>query len=699
MSLVAPISSVVVQDQCPGTESIQVELEKVCAVLERQVEEMVAWTQEVTSTRHAQKTGTRVGHVTKLRLLEIYCHPKSELTKSVQQAGFPAERFTLDDGDLGTPEGRQKLWDIIVQRQPTEVWMAPECGAWGNFSRRNMGRSLTLKQKVEAKRSEQRQHLQLCAEVFRYQMEQGQHFHLEQPVGSEALEQPELCEVKEGTLRTCFDMCVVGNLKSPEGQPMKKRTVVHTTSRRLHELLDARYCPNEHQHQPIVGSYKGPDGWKSLSKWAEKYTSQFARQISKYLRSKGRSVEWPVCWDELLADQSSPTSQHVALVGEVLKRRRLVGKQVAVSVGTEDAERDSERRCSGPRSDRDESELRELFVRVDGQTPRVGVRLLDPGTPLFREIQALCPAFQVKQIEVCRGTDRFRVPRTGTDVTHLGLRQVWILHRNTGEVRCQGPPERWQRLVKRQQVRKTEPARISVTVFGTTLIDAEPATPAVRRRASNSVEEESEVKRPRTAASLPAVVSPETPIGDEPPVAGHPPKAVARHGPAYLGLGKDDQAWIKRVHHRMGHPDVEKMTRFLKHTHADPRIIAGAREYQCDACVESNRGFQSARPSAIHENLGFNALVGMDMVSWTNLKGTAYEFLHVIDEGTLFHMARPSHADAVSQCALFEDMWMSWAGPPRELYVDPGSSFVSEYWVRAMQEHDIRMHVTATDSH
>lgn len=42
---------------------------------------------------------------------------------------------------------------------------------------------------------------------------------------------------------------------------------------------------------------------------------------------------------------------------------------------------------------------------------------------------------------------------------------------------------------------------------------------------------------------------------------------------------------------------------------------------------------------------------------------------------------------------------MLWAGPPQAVYVDPGSSFASEAWLRAMQSHDIRLHMTATDSH
>ena len=326
----------------------------------------------------------------------------------------------------------------------------------------------------------------------------------------------------------------------------------------------------------------------------------------------------------------------------------------------------------------------------------------------------------MKHVEVCRGTERFRVPAPSVQVEGLPLRQTWILHRTSGEIEGLGGPERWQRLSKRQQVRKAGPARLSLTVFGHSHEDmrdpgrSESAAGSGKRLpegAGKDPQPERAEKRVRftDAEAGVQVSSVERPPSDsleaqpdpasEVPIVGHPPKNVARHGPAFLQLGKDDQTWIRQIHHRMGHPDVEKLTRFLKHTHADPRIVAGARDYQCDACLESHRGFRPARPASIHENIGFNALVGMDMVSWTNALGTPFEFLHVIDEGTLFHVARSCGQDAPTQLQTFEEMWMLWAGPPKAMYVDPGSSFASEFWLNAMQSHDIRLNMTAVDSH
>ena len=96
----------------------------------------------------------------------------------------------------------------------------------------------------------------------------------------------------------------------------------------------------------------------------------------------------------------------------------------------------------------------------------------------------------------------------------------------------------------------------------------------------------------------------------------------------------------------------------LKDTHADPHIIAGALEFQCDACSETRQGFSLSKPSAIHSNLGFNEVVGMDKAVWKNDQGTAFSFFHALDEGTLFHLGRLCADDAESQIKCFEELWL-----------------------------------------
>ena len=51
-----------------------------------------------------------------------------------------------------------------------------------------------------------------------------------------------------------------------------------------------------------------------------------------------------------------------------------------------------------------------------------------------------------------------------------------------------------------------------------------------------------------------------------------------------------------------------------------PHVVAAAREFVCDACVESV-GRKHQRPAKLHEAKDFNDLVGMDGFYWSGSKG------------------------------------------------------------------------------
>lgn len=127
------------------------QLEEDLANLERKTQEDYAMNVKSTSVRGTPE-------LCRLDVLEIYCEPESRLTKVCQQLGLKARRFTRADGDLSTSEGRDALWRIIQAENPRNIWVAPECGPWGNFSRLNMSRSSTTRQKILNERNAQHTH-------------------------------------------------------------------------------------------------------------------------------------------------------------------------------------------------------------------------------------------------------------------------------------------------------------------------------------------------------------------------------------------------------------------------------------------------------------------------------------------------------------------------------------------------------------
>jgi len=84
---------------------------------------------------------------------------------------------------------------------------------------------------------------------------------------------------------------------------------------------------------------------------------------------------------------------------------------------------------------------------------------------------------------------------------------------------------------------------------------------------------------------------------------------------------------------------------------------------------------------------------------WKNDQGTAFSFFHALDEGTLFHLGRLCADDAESQIKCFEELWLSWAGPPRQIYLDPATEYTGTPWLSRMQSEDIELKMTAADSH
>ena len=538
----------------------------------------------------------------------------------------------------------------------------------------------------------------MCEELYDYQVSRGRHFHLEQPVGSEALKQSELNRTVNGTLRTVFDMCEVGALKVPgRTEHMKKRTVIHTTSRTFHESLDARFCRKNHDHIPIQGKIKYMGKWISLSEVAAHYTLGFAWNVVKLLECQKLEKEWPLELDELCVGVDGLEKGDSILAAlEVVKRRRI---NWDVKAGTASKSSSAEEQIhKRPRIAR----LKEIFKDVDALLPRVGTIVLPPGSDVMQKISVFCDHMKTRHVEACRGTDRYRVPKSGTDVSSLPLRQTLILNRETGEVEQVGGCERWQRLAKRQQIRKGKPARISITVFGEDVggpgnsEESEMPVPKVTesrtRQDKRSVEDEGLGERPSKQAR-------EEVDGFDVPVQGFPPRITPRHGPCFLELNESEKKWLKQTHHRMGHPDPKRFGVFLRDTGAEEHLVKGALDMQCDTCLESQKGFQASRPAAIHDHVDFNQVLGVDVCVWTSQKGERFVFVHCVDEGTHFQQARPCKEDAESQISALEDMWISWAGAPTILYTDPAKEYCSYTWLTWLQKFDICPKMTATDSH
>ena len=694
-------------------EELMAHLELRAKSLEQEVADLMALTTE--NIRNSLRPRKESGAQRKLNLLEIYCEEDSQLVRVANMYGLASRRFTINDGDLSTPEGQNRLWKIVEEQQPDHIWASPECRYWGNFSRWNRSKSSTTATKIDAGRKHERKNLSLCEELYWYQVSHGRHFHLEQPQGSEALVQKQIDGIVNGTYRTVFDMCEAGGLKVPQGSNyLRKRTVVLTTSKVCHAALDSRYCTKQHQHCHIKGQLKLNGHWENISAYAAKYTRGFSKLVVVGVLESLKLGELPMELEELCVPCNGVHERdQEAAAEDVVKRRRLNYKQQEEIPSSSDMSSRFGEQYGPAKSWKD------LFKMAEKLAPRVGTIAIDIGDEFVLGVQMLVDEFVVKRVEICRGTERFRVPKQGVDLAPLTYRLTVILNRESGNVEMLGKPEKWQDLPKCKQIRKAKPARMCITVFGgdqegesngaslgknlgegdrSAKMEGQKAiAPPDIMMPDASTEEARDVAIPEAGTEKTSSIRADQDL--DVGIVGHPPKSIPRHGPQFLSLSKEDREWVRKIHHRMGHPDPNRLAQFLKSTHAAEHLVAGSLDFQCDACLETQKGFLPSRQAAIHADLGFNEVLGMDVVSWRNGRGQEFHFVHFLDEGTLFHQGQPCQRDADDQLQALENTWISWAGPPQQIYTDPAREYTSEKFLGKLQEYGIQVKTTARDSH
>ena len=99
------------------------ELANLVLKIEHQLEELAQHSADIPIRQHAP----RLTNSKRLDILEVFCFPDSQITNIATKMGLTAQRFTLQDGDLQTPEGQAALWKIIEERRPRHIWASPDC--------------------------------------------------------------------------------------------------------------------------------------------------------------------------------------------------------------------------------------------------------------------------------------------------------------------------------------------------------------------------------------------------------------------------------------------------------------------------------------------------------------------------------------------------------------------------------------------
>ena len=299
---------------------------------------------------------------------------------------------------------------------------------------------------------------------------------------------------------------------------------------------------------------------------------------------------------------------------------------------------------------------------------RPAASLVPPQQALIGILQQKLADFEILQVFVGKGSRNLQSPLGALPVTVAPWR-ISLGSRNVQDGACQffclGREDRTTMSADRKKLR-VGVLGVSITVFG-----------KLREPTGNQ-------EAPSPSANPPV-----------PDLEGWAPPPVPLHGPAFRNLDQASKSRLIKIHNNLGHPAPQTLAQHLKAAGENQDLVEAALEYQCDACLESTEP-RHQRPGKLPEPREFNDMVGIDGFVFKSRSGYSAYVLHVIDESSCFHLGRRLVSRHGSQAIkAVSDFWMSWAGQPRQLYLDPAGEFRSEEILERWQTMSARVFVSA----
>ena len=682
---------------------------------------------------------------TSIDLLEVFCSSESMLTAQTIQQGGTAKRFGYDQGDLMQTEGRRDLFASVIRYRPKHIWMSPTCGPWSKWSAFNSQRSIQAWDQTQQDRIQMLTQIALCLVLSRHQHRCQRHAHWEQPKGSLMMKIPPVQEVHRYMVVAKPDLCRAGNLQDPQNKmPIKKGLEIHTTSLKLYNALDPLKCNRSHEHQVIEGSTVSQGMTVSRSQFSELYPRKFARLVAKTLLKQRFPIEKPVgniadpaliCFDAITADVNASAAKERP--AKRIRKSPVKGTKVPAATGALEQPGETKRQRLNPPEvsteqhettviSTDQQKAEAILKRIEAILPRVGKKRID-SPAILQDLHHVFPGFKIVQLIAGKGTDRlFEPPREITPEEAPYRRSIMRLRQNQ-KVIFDDSWEKYDKLSKRQLIRKSPACRVNITMFAAKEIESQPRplieSPARPIQDADSVPGSSEVTppvstpsmNPRNADSLEnqSIQHEETPFEtkmeqaekpgtstDEQPDADHlQPEAKTGHGPRFRALPKEEQALIKRAHQNLCHPSPEQLSAVLRTQGCRPEVSQAVFDMECSTCISCQRP-KISRPSSLKDSLDFNDKVFIDGISWTAKNGVMYHFYHLLDQATNYHVAIPAPSRSADQAInKVSDAWFLWAGPPNALIMDAATEFTSEDFGNFLQRHEVRGITTSPHAH
>ena len=170
-------------------------------------------------------------------------------------------------------------------------------------------------------------------------------------------------------------------------------------------------------------------------------------------------------------------------------------------------------------------------------------------------------------------------------------------------------------------------------------------------------------------------------------------------------LQSSDEEQVKKaldkLHRNLGHPANHDLIRILKHGQASELALRLAREHSCDFCRARIKPHVPL-PAQTHRATSFNEQVGIDVKYLPGWKpNQKVKALNIVDQASCFQQVIPFYEVETSALLrkLYSTHWVAWAGPPKELILDPAPTNMGENLQSHMEFEGTDVRQIAAEAH
>ena len=187
--------------------------------------------------------------------------------------GVPLDSSS-SEWDATSNRGHKWLHNDLQSEDPYVTVITHPCGPWGNWSRFNLAKGGQAAATVVENREATKPLLRLVNKTVKDRVKAKRHVFIEQPLGSESLQEPEMADVLEmvNDGRLIFikvDGCMVGYKDKENGKPHKKPSYYITSMVAAESVFQNFFCDGSHEHQPLEGNNKFGSRTCQAAEWPQ----------------------------------------------------------------------------------------------------------------------------------------------------------------------------------------------------------------------------------------------------------------------------------------------------------------------------------------------------------------------------------------------------------------------------------------------